>query len=382
MKTLPPRRLNLIVGKFAPLHRGHQLLIETALRDTTDPDFLVILVYSNPDFPEMPSSLRADWVRQLYPKARVYVPENPPPNEADDFTQREFVKRWLEANYSGYLEHLYVYTSEDYGEGFARHLGARHVQVDRQRKRFPISGTRLRGWLEELRRKSSYWPVGVGGLRYEDADELLQKIAGQVCEPVLCSLQFRYEPVRKVVFLGAESTGKSTLTERMARAFRTRFVAEYGREHYERKGGRLELKDYLEIAHKHRELEEAALREAQDFLFVDTNALTTLFFSYYYNGGGLPELHQLANECKTRYHHVFVCADDIPFEQDGWRDNSLWRARMQGLVMHDLDVRGIPYLVVRGGLEERVEQVKAVLEGRPLNIPEAPIRHLGPRPLR
>ncbi|MER3553540.1 MAG: hypothetical protein C4331_04110 [Meiothermus sp.] len=41
-------------------------------------------------------------------------------------------------------------------------------------------------------------------------------------------------PGEKAVFLGAESTGKSTLVRRMAEGFGTEFVAEYGREVYER----------------------------------------------------------------------------------------------------------------------------------------------------
>jgi len=167
--------------------------------------------------------------------------------------------------------------------------------------------------------------------------------------------------VEKVVIMGAESTGKSTLTERMAAEFDTTFVREYGRDHYAERDGVLDLDDYVTIAHHHRELEDAAAMTANRYLFVDTNAITTMFFSHYYNRGSLPELRQLADACIDRYSHVFVCDDDIPFEQDGWRDNEVWRGRMQGMVLHDLDVRGISYDVVSGGLDARVEQVKAVL---------------------
>lgn len=52
----------LIVGKFAPLHKGHQLLLETALDEC---ESVTVLVYSNPDFPAMPSEIRANWLRAL-----------------------------------------------------------------------------------------------------------------------------------------------------------------------------------------------------------------------------------------------------------------------------------------------------------------------------
>ena len=100
------------------------------------------------------------------------------------------------------------------------------------------------------------------------------------------------------MFLGAESTGKSTLTARMADELGTVHVAEFGREHYERRGGRLTLDDYVDIAVEHRRLEDEAILRANRYLFVDTNAVTTMFFSHYYDRDSLPELRRLADECR------------------------------------------------------------------------------------
>ena len=127
----------LIVGKFAPPHKGHQYLIETALRDQ-NVDEWIILVYSNPDFlPTMPSHRRAAWLRHLYPRAKIFVPDNPPPNDADDFTQREFVKQWLEQNN---INANVVYTSETYGEGFAQHASRSSQAAHRGLLHFSQSG--------------------------------------------------------------------------------------------------------------------------------------------------------------------------------------------------------------------------------------------------
>jgi hypothetical protein len=110
------------------------------------------------------------------------------------------------------------------------------------------------------------------------------------------------------------------------------------------------------------------------YLFVDTNAITTMFFSHYYNRDSRPDLRKLADDCRIRYQHVIVCADDIPFEQDGWRDNLVWRGRMQGMVVHDLAVRGISHSTVHGSLEQRVEQVKAILAGTYTSPPSSVTR--------
>jgi nicotinamide riboside kinase len=64
---------------------------------------------------------------------------------------------------------------------------------------------------------------------------------------------------RRVVFLGAESTGKSTLSEALARDYGTVSVPEIGRFIWEEKQGRLDAGDYVEIALKHRAAEDAAL---------------------------------------------------------------------------------------------------------------------------
>ena len=56
----------LVFGKFLPLHRGHQLMIETALSQVDD---LTIVVYDShrPDDDRMPVGLRLCWLRELYP---------------------------------------------------------------------------------------------------------------------------------------------------------------------------------------------------------------------------------------------------------------------------------------------------------------------------
>lgn len=171
------------------------------------------------------------------------------------------------------------------------------------------------------------------------------------------------EAAQMVVFVGAESTGKSTLVAHLARAYDTGFVPEIGRFVWEEKQGVLGEGDYVDIAVKHRQAEDEALRHARRYLFVDTSALTTLLLGICFGHADqhAPALLAYADDCKLRYVHHFVCADDIPYEQDGWRENEAWRTRVQALVLADLAARGIGYTVVRGSLAERTEQVMAVL---------------------
>jgi nicotinamide riboside kinase len=177
---------------------------------------------------------------------------------------------------------------------------------------------------------------------------------------------FQLESAQRVVFIGAESTGKSTLSEYLAQQYDTVSVPEIGRFIWEQKQGKLNADDYVEIALKHRQAEDEAMQQARRWLFVDTNALTTLLLGIEFRQVGDPppdELLRCADECRTRYAHTFVCADDIPYEQQDVRENEAWRGRIQQLVLKDLEARSIPYTIVCGSVEERAEQVRCVLEG-------------------
>lgn len=313
----------LVVGKFAPFHAGHQLVLETAQRECRQ---VTVLVYSNPDLVEMPQAVRARWIRSLYPSLHVLEPKSAPPNGADDETHRAFVKRFLDTE--GIAVDA-VFTSEDYGLGFAAYLAVPHRMVDRQRVQVPVSGTRLRGSMYDFR---------------------------QFLSPVV----YRHF-VRTVVLLGAESTGKSTLARHLAEASGTVFVHEHGRDYHAARGGVLDLDDYVTIAREHLAIEDRQLMEARDVLFIDTNALTTLFYSYYYNGSARRVLHAMAEACLDRYDYTFVCDTDIPFEQDGWRDTAELREKSQRAILMQLDAYRVAYDTVSGPLEMRTRKVMRAL---------------------
>lgn len=171
---------------------------------------------------------------------------------------------------------------------------------------------------------------------------------------------------RLVVFVGAESTGKSTLASMLAREQGAQFVPEIGRVIWEEKQGQLVAADYVEIAERHRAAEDAAVAIAGgDDVFVDTNALTTLLLGLRFGQVTEPvppALLRYALECRTRYLHHFVCADDIPYEEEpGVRENVAWRTQIQQLVLEDLDRRGIAHTILTGSLEQRAARVRATL---------------------
>ena len=317
----------LTLGKFAPLHQGHQLVIETALAEM---DEVTIIIYDAPDTTCVPLSVRANWLRMLYPCIKVIEAWDGPTEVGDtkDIKQKheDYILNKLKIRG---ITHFY--SSEFYREHMSLALGAVNRLVDTLRRGIPVSGT-------EIRRKPFAFRRYIHPLVYRDL-------------------------VTNVAFLGAPSTGKTTIAQRMAQEYCTVWMPEYGREYWDKHQieRRLSLEQLLEIAEEHLRREEALLYQADQYLFTDTNAITTFMFSHDYHRMALPRLAELANHASSRYDLVFLCDIDIPC-QDTWdRSGNVKRTIFQKQIVADLLVRRVPFFTLSGTLEERVYKVKKIL---------------------
>jgi NadR type nicotinamide-nucleotide adenylyltransferase len=317
----------LVFGKFLPLHRGHQLMIETALSQVDD---LTIVAYDShrPDDERMPIELRLHWLRELYPNVESILSLVDPlagQLDTDDPAHAEVYAEGVA--FLGRFDK--VFSSERGYDRFASLIGAEHVLVDEARTLVPTSGTVIRsdpyayrGWLDPL---------------------------------VYASL------IRRVVFVGTESTGKSTLAQRMADELDTLWTHEFGRELWEAQNLEGSFADHLEMGLRQRQREDAAARHSRRFLFCDTNAWTTLQWSLRSYGTADARLHDLVDRTVGDY-LWFLCDNDFGWVQDGTREMAGEASgRFQQQHVDDLARRGIAYTTVSGPVEERVAQVKQVL---------------------
>lgn len=326
MKQTIIKTRGLVLGKFAPLHKGHQYLIETALGEM---DEVLVLIYNCPETTDIPLRKRADWIRQLYPRAKVIEAWDGP-------TETGYTERIKKLNEDYVLQKIkapitHFYSSELYGEHMSRALKCVNWVVDMERQKYPISGMLIR------QNPAAY---------------------KEFLDPIVY-----HNLVKKVVFLGAESTGKTTLTKKLAEMFGTQWMPEHGREYWEKHsvGGKLTLEQLVDLAKEHLEREEELLPKANNYLFVDTNAITTEMFSRYYHGEAHPELKRLARAAEKRYDYCFVCATDIPYEEDGTRNGETHRKTFQEEILADLDKRGINYVLLGGNIQERIAKVMEVM---------------------
>jgi HTH-type transcriptional repressor of NAD biosynthesis genes len=331
----------LIVGKFSPLHRGHELAIQRVIDECEE---AIVLSYTNPEFTGCGPNERRRWLRTLFPAARVLVLGQGehglriPPNDADDATHRRFVaevcRKVLRCTADA------VFTSEHYGDGFAEelthyfreldpsHAAVQHVQVDLKRESCPVSGTQVRRDVHACRAWLS--PV------------------------VHASF------VKRVCLLGGESTGKSTLAAALAERFWTRHAAEYGRELWEERGGELAFEDLVRIARTQMDREEALAGTADRWLFCDTSPLTTLLYSLEMFGRAAPEL---IHHSHRPYAAHFLCAPVFEFVQDGTRRDAAFRLQQHQWYVRELNGRGIHWHLLSGSAAERMETVAKVLAG-------------------
>ena len=61
-------RVGLTLGKYAPLHQGHQLVIETALAEM---ERVIVIIYDCPEITPIALPVRAGWIRRLYPSVEL-----------------------------------------------------------------------------------------------------------------------------------------------------------------------------------------------------------------------------------------------------------------------------------------------------------------------
>ncbi|GAA3430057.1 AAA family ATPase [Streptosporangium sandarakinum] len=347
----------LVIGKFYPPHMGHHHLVDTAAARCAR----VSVVVAASSAESVPLALRAAWLREAHPQPGVTIA--PVVDDVEiDYGDPEIwaahvaVFRHALALAHGTVPRIdAVFSSEEYGAELARRFGAVHVSVDAARERFPVSGTMVRN------------------------------------DPVACwpwlSPAVRGHLARRVVVVGAESSGTTTLARDLAAHYAarggpwaaTRWVPEYGRTYCEEKLAlarrrakaaglpepwlddlEWETAEFAEIADRQLAWEDAAARVGSPLLVCDTDAFATSLWHERYLG--------TACAVHPRARHdlwIHTSVEDVPFEQDGWRDGEAVRHRMDARFREELRARGLPHVVASGPpaarLERAVEAVDALL---------------------
>jgi len=328
-------KTGLVVGKFCPLHKGHELVINTALNHC---ERVIILSYTSENY-GFSAEVRHYWLRKIFPMADILVlqPEDVPNDDASDIAHREFCANVLEA--SGLPLPDAVFSSENYGNGFAEHLSIRFhkqvlsIMVDSARVQVPISGTKLR-----------------------DSPKLMNEFCSNI-------VWQRHVP-KRILFIGSESSGKSTIAERYASYSGGGYVPEFGRTMWELKHGNLTVDDFTFIGKMQIEYEEQAWG-MHNALMCDTSPLVTAFYSNKLLGFIPKELQLLINR---KYDYTFFCENDFGYIDDGTRNGVEFGLEQRQFYKFYMEHLSQGWISLGGTILERIDTIQKIVDPHLYNL--------------
>lgn len=294
-------KVGMFGGNFNPLHNGH---VQIITRAASMCQLLYVVVSHSPHRESIALKTRLRWLRETFahlPNIRYLVIEDEAADKATYDWKADRDK--IIAQIAQPLD--VVFCGDDYADtGIYENLypEAKIIAV----KRDNISSTLIRG----------------NPTKYFD---MMPKAVQ------------RYF-VKKVLIVGAESSGKSVLVHNLALAFNTNYVEEYGRVVCERVGGveNMDYGDYKQIMLQHTLNEMLAINQSNRYLFIDTDVYTTMWFATKNNY----DLSALALSLKNTYDYTFFVISDEDFVQDGYRYDKRYTEELLRLYPQAVIVRG------------------------------------------
>ncbi len=165
--------------------------------------------------------------------------------------------------------------------------------------------------------------------------------------------------VKKIVAIGPESTGKSTLCEQLADLYKTSFCPEYAREFLLKNGPDYSYDDLLTIAKGQISLEDEITRRvvknasSTQFLFIDTDMSVMKVWCEFVFGKCHPFI--LDQITSRKYDLYLLCNTDLPWKADPLREYPNPAPRQELFHMYkDLLVnQSTPWKIVEGTMEQR-----------------------------
>jgi NadR type nicotinamide-nucleotide adenylyltransferase len=174
----------------------------------------------------------------------------------------------------------------------------------------------------------------------------------------------------RIVILGPESTGKSTLCEQLADRYGTLWVPEFAREYLTKHGMAYSYDDLLTIAKGQLRLEEEAearllASNQSPLIFMDTNMyVMQVWCEFVFQKCHEWILEQIA---KRPYDLYLLCNIDLPWVKDELREypDLESRKRLYHMYRHVMICQNVPWVDISGSYDERLLQAIAAIDNRP-----------------
>jgi NadR type nicotinamide-nucleotide adenylyltransferase len=187
--------------------------------------------------------------------------------------------------------------------------------------------------------------------------------------------------LKKIVIIGPESTGKSTLCEQLAKHYNTIWCPEYAREYLLKNGKQYNYDDLLTIAKGQIELEEKHSEEvrkivtdsrnissglsnfaASQLLFIDTDMYVMKVWCEFVFG----KKHRFITDqiAKRKYDLYMLCNTDLPWVKDELREYPDLETRQKLYHIYEdiMTKQATPWIMISGNYNERLQKAIAAVD--------------------
>ena len=350
---------SLVIGRFNPPHDGHHFLIDTAARSSKS----VTVVVTGSEHDAVPISTRVAWLRNAhtwYPHVTFVGAYDPHPVNYQDpaiWDLHERVVRDALGQTGNSSPVDAIFTPAATGREWARRFNATLINLGNSREPFLYSSSDIR------RDPVAHW------------DDVRPDVRGWLA--------------KRVVVLGAESTGTTTLVKRLRDEYRrrggpyglTQWVREYGRDMSWIKLNKLRAeralaggaeptmddvqwsdKDFVDIVREQNSLEDQAATLGGPLLLCDTDSFASLVWQERYLGRRTTDVAAFSQH-EPRALYILTTDTGVDFVQDGVRDGEHLRAQMTERFRECLSDQDMPWLELDGhDHEARVTAAMAAID--------------------
>lgn len=171
--------------------------------------------------------------------------------------------------------------------------------------------------------------------------------------------------LKKIVIIGPESTGKSTLCEQLASHFHTRWCPEYARKYLLQNGTDYTYEDLLNIAKGQLALEDQFTKEMaqkNQVLFIDTDMyVMKVWCEFVFGRCHRYILEQIVNR---KYDGYLLCNTDLPWTSDILREypDLQTREKLYRIYTDCMINQPLPWYAISGNREDRLKKAIAAVE--------------------
>lgn len=356
-------KYGVVVGKFDPLHTGHINLIQTVsgMFDKT------VVVISHDDNTSSKLFEDSKLKRHLTGKDKlaivqktfqgqkdliipILVDETEVPDYPNGWSKwTELVKEEIYNNRrvkneirleNETIEEMFsrsefIVNEEEDSNNYKKYFGCQSRTLDIDREEFPISATMIRNDPFEL------W-------------DYVARASREFLTP-------------RIAIVGGESSGKTTMTDKLANIYATTSVWEEGRLITDAELGgdesALQYKNYADISNRHFQSLKFAMIHAYRVLFSDTDFIATQAFCMTYEGKSHPVVQEMIES--VPFDLTILLNNNVEWVDDGMRMLGEQKERndFQSLLKALYKANQIPYIEISSSsFEKRYEICKAVTD--------------------